>query len=156
MIEVKIKLVRKEAVPPTHQTEGAACMDLHACLDEPVVLEPLDRLAVPTGIALEMPIGYEAQVRARSGFAINQGLGLVNGIGTIDSDFRGEIKVLVINWGKEPITLTPGMRIAQMLFAKYETVEWQLTDKLSETERQTGAFGSTGAGGQAVPKPLED
>jgi dUTP pyrophosphatase len=150
MIEPKIKLLRPEAAPPSRQTEGSAGMDIHACLDQPIILKPMERTAVPTGLAIELPLGYEAQIRARSGFAINQGIGLVNGIGTIDPDFRGEIKVLVINWGEEPVTITPGMRIAQMVIGKYEQVEWQYSEELSESERSEGGFGSTGAGGQSV------
>ena len=150
MLNLKIKLLRPEAVPPSHQTEGSAGMDLHACIDAPIVMQPLDREAIPTGIALELPLGYEAQIRARSGFALNQGLGLVNGIGTIDPDYRGEIKILVINWGKEPVTITPGMRIAQMVVTRYEEVEWQYVDELSETVRREDGFGSTGTGGQGI------
>jgi dUTP pyrophosphatase len=150
MIQLKIKLLRPEAAPPSKQTEGSAGMDLHACLDKPEVLQPMERLAIPTGIAIELPLGYEAQLRARSGFAINQGIGLVNGIGTIDPDFRGEIKVLVINWGTEPVTITPGMRIAQMVVGKYETVDWQYSEELSQSGRSDGGFGSTGSGGQSV------
>lgn len=148
MIDIKIKLLRPESVPPSRQTEGSAGMDLHACLDTPIELKPGERIAVPSGIALELPAGIEAQIRARSGLAAKHGVGLANGIGTIDSDFRGEIDIILINWGDEAFTVRPGMRIAQMVIARYDTPNWQVTETLSKTQRGGKMFGSTGMGGQ--------
>ena len=105
---------------------------------------PGDRYPVPTGLFFALPAGYEAQVRARSGLALKHGIGLPNGVGTIDSDYRGELKVLLINWGREPFTIRDGDRIAQLVIARYETVEWESVDSLDETDRGTGGFGSTG------------
>jgi dUTP pyrophosphatase len=119
-------------------------MDAHACLDEPMTLQPLERAMVPTGLAFEIPEGYEMQVRARSGLSIKHGIAMVNGVGTIDADYRGELNALVINLGQEAFTIEPGMRIAQLLVTKYEKVSWQPTETLSETERGAGGFGSTG------------
>ena len=119
-------------------------MDLRACLEEPVEILPGKRYLVPTGLAIELPQGYEAQIRARSGLAVKFGIGLVNGIGTIDSDYRGEIKVPLINWGEEPFRIENGDRIAQMVIAAYERAEWEITDSLEETERGAGGFGHTG------------
>lgn len=146
--QIKIKLVRPEAVPPARQTDGSAGMDLHVCLDEPLELEPGAWATVPIGIALELPLGFEAQIRARSGLAAKYGVGLANGIGTIDSDFRGEINVILINWGQMPFTLQPGMRVAQMIISRYEFTEWDITTELTPTERGDHKFGSTGLGGQ--------
>lgn len=144
MIELKIKIVRDGAVVPRYQTEGAAGLDLSACLDEPVTVEPGKQVIVPTGIALEIPVGYEVQVRARSGLAAKHGIGLTNGIGTIDSDYRGEINVILINWGEEPFEITNGMRVAQMVVTKYEQATIEVTEELSATQRGAGKFGSTG------------
>lgn len=119
-------------------------MDLRAALDAPVVLQPGKRALVPTGLYLGLPEGYEAQIRARSGLAIRHGIGLVNGIGTIDSDYRGEICVALINLGEEPFTVQDGDRIAQMVIARYERVEWEPAENLGETERGAGGFGHTG------------
>jgi dUTP pyrophosphatase len=118
-------------------------MDLHACLDESVMLKPMERRMIPTGIAIALPVGYEAQVRARSGLSIKHGITMVNGVGTIDADYRGEIGVLVINLGTENFTIEPDMRIAQLVIAKYETASWQESDSLDETVRGEGGFGST-------------
>lgn len=129
---------------PAYETEGAAGMDVQASLGRDLVLNPGERALVPTGLFIELPTGYEAQIRARSGLAIKNGIGLVNGVGTIDSDYRGEIKVPLINWGQEPFTVQDGDRIAQMVIAKYERVQWQESDKLADTERGKGGFGHTG------------
>lgn len=144
MIELKIKIVRDGAVVPRYQTKGASGLDLSACLNEPVTAEPGRQVIVPTGIALEIPVGYEVQIRARSGLAAKHGIGLTNGIGTIDSDYRGEINVILINWGEEPFEITNGMRIAQMIVAKYEQATLEITEELSETNRNNKRFGSTG------------
>ncbi len=141
---VKIKLVTKEGNIPKYETTGSAGMDLKATLTEPIILAPTERKLVPTGLFIELPKGYEAQVRARSGLAIKHGITLINCIGTIDSDYRGEIKVPLVNLGTEPFEIKNGERIAQIIVAKYETVEWEIVKKLSKTERGEGGFGHTG------------
>ncbi|MBQ9179532.1 MAG: dUTP diphosphatase [Firmicutes bacterium] len=140
----KIKVISKSGILPKYETEGSAGMDVRAYLDEPVVLKPGERALVPTGLFMEIPTGYECQVRARSGLAVRHGIGLVNGIGTIDSDYRGEIKVALINWGAEDFIIENGERIAQLVFAQYEPVSLKIEDELSETERGAGGFGHTG------------
>lgn len=141
-MEIKIRSERGRM--PSYETEGSAGMDLQASLDAPVVINPGERTLIPTGLFIELPPGYEAQIRARSGLAIKKGIGLVNGVGTIDSDYRGEIKVALINWGQEPFTVQDGDRIAQMVIAKYERITWQSVAKLQQTERGDGGFGHTG------------
>lgn len=129
---------------PAYETEGSAGMDLRADLEESISLEPGGRALIPTGLFIELPQGYEAQIRARSGLAIKQGIGLVNGVGTIDSDYRGEIKVALINWGQEPVVIQDGDRIAQMVIARYERITWKQVDELGDTKRGAGGFGHTG------------
>lgn len=141
---MKVKIKSESGILPFYETEGSAGMDLRAYLDEPVTLAPGKRMLVPTGLYIELPAGYEAQIRARSGLAIKKGIGLVNGIGTIDSDYRGEIKVILINWGEDDFVIENGDRIAQMVIAKYERIEWEETADLTETERGSGGFGHTG------------
>lgn len=141
---MKIRIKCDSGILPFYETEGSAGMDLRAFIDEPLTLKPGQRMLVPTGLYIELPVGYEAQIRARSGLAIKKGIGLVNGIGTIDSDYRGEIKVILINWGEEDFVIENGDRIAQMVIARYERVEWKETDDLSETKRGSGGFGHTG------------
>ncbi len=141
---IEVKLVTKEGNIPAYETSGSAGMDLKATLDEPIVLNPGQRMLVPTGLFIELPFGYEAQVRARSGLAIKHGITLINAIGTVDSDYRGEIKVPLVNLGDEPFEIRNGERIAQMVINKYEQVQWKVVDKLSETERGEGGFGHTG------------
>ncbi|MCQ4635956.1 dUTP diphosphatase [Anaerovorax odorimutans] len=141
---MEIKIRSERGYLPSYETEGAAGMDLRASLKSPITLEPGERVLVPTGLYIELPQGFEAQVRARSGLAIKRGIGLVNGVGTIDSDYRGEIKVALINWGKDPFIINDGERIAQMVVARYEKVVWKLTGELEETERGGGGFGHTG------------
>ncbi len=141
---MKMKIISKSGRVPRYETEGAAGFDISAYLDEPLTLKPGDRMLVPTGLYFEVPQGYEAQVRARSGLAIRHGLGLVNGIGTIDSDYRGEVRVPMINWGNEPYTINDGERIAQVVINRFERVDLELSDKLSDTERGEGGFGHTG------------
>lgn len=143
-MNVKIKKLRDEAIVPEYQTTQAAAMDLHACLEEPMTIKPMERAMVPTGWALELPVGYEAQVRARSGLSIKHGITMVNGIGTIDADYRGELGVLVINLGQQPFVVEPGMRIAQLVVAKYEQVAWHETEELGKTARGDRGYGSTG------------
>ena len=142
-MNIQIKKLKNNAILPQYQTAQAAGMDVHACLDEPVTLAPMERRMIPTGLAIALPSGYEAQIRARSGLSIKHGITMVNGIGTIDADYRGEIGVLVINLGQEPFVIEPDMRIAQLVIARYETAQWQETDELSETLRGEGGFGST-------------
>lgn len=141
---MKIRIKSDSGILPFYETDGSAGMDLRAFIDEPLTLKPGQRMLVPTGLYIELPVGYEAQIRARSGLAIKKGIGLVNGIGTIDSDYRGEIKVILINWGEEDFVIENGDRIAQMVIARYERVEWKETDDLSETKRGSGGFGHTG------------
>ncbi|EFI42279.1 MULTISPECIES: dUTP diphosphatase [Peptoniphilus] len=142
---MKIKIVNKSKNElPKYQTEGSSGMDLQANIEEPIVLKSLDRTLIPTGLFIELPNGYEAQVRARSGLALKKGLSLPNGIGTIDSDYRGEIKVIIINLGKEDVIINPGDRIAQLVIIKYERVELDIVNELNETDRESGGFGHTG------------
>lgn len=119
-------------------------MDLRANISEPIELKPLERILVPTGIFIELPDGYEAQIRPRSGLAINHGITMLNTPGTIDADYRGEIKVITVNLSNQPYTINPGDKIAQMIIAKHETIEWINVDELSSTERDSGGFGHTG------------
>ncbi|MCX6728934.1 MAG: dUTP diphosphatase [Candidatus Saccharibacteria bacterium] len=141
---MKIKKLRKNAILPEYQTEHSAGMDLHACLDAPMTIPSMGRAMVPTGIAIELPIGFEAQVRARSGLSIKHGITMANGIGTVDSDYRGELGVLVVNLSDEPFTIESGMRIAQMVIARFEHIDWDEVENLSDTKRGTGGYGSTG------------
>lgn len=119
-------------------------MDLVACIEKPIVLQPHGRAVIPTGIAIALPEGYEAQIRGRSGLAAKFGVMPANGVGTIDADYRGEIGVILLNTSEEPFTVEPGMRVAQLVIARYERVEWIEVDDLDETERGAGGFGSTG------------
>lgn len=142
---MKIKIINqsKHALPE-YKTELSAGVDLTANLDESVVIKPLERLLIPTGLYLELPAGYEAQVRPRSGLALKHGLSVLNSPGTIDADYRGEIRVILINLSNEEFVINDGERIAQMVIAKHETAVWELTESLGETERGAGGFGSTG------------
>ena len=141
---MEIKIKSESGIVPAYETAGSVGMDIRAYLKEPVELLPGQRALIPTGIYLEIPEGYEVQIRARSGLAIKRGIGLVNGIGTIDSDYRGEVKITLINWGDEPFVISNGERVAQMVAARYEKVEFTVADELSETERGSGGFGHTG------------
>jgi len=143
-VEVKVKKLNPKATLPAYQTEHAAAMDVHACIDTPITLQPLERAMIPTGLAFEIPEGYEMQVRARSGLSIKHGLTMVNGVGTIDADYRGELNILVINLGQDPFVIEPDMRVAQLLVTKYDKVVWSVAETLSETDRGEGGFGSTG------------
>lgn len=129
---------------PSYATEDSAGMDLKANIDQPVVLAPLERAIVPTGISIELPSGFEAQIRPRSGLAAKHGISIVNSPGTIDADYRGEIKVILVNLSNEPFSINPGERIAQMVVARYEKVQWQAVEELGESGRGSGGFGSTG------------
>ena len=142
---MKVKIVNKSAFPtPAYATEKSAGMDLKADLPAPLVLGPLERAMVPTGLFIALPDGTEAQVRPRSGIAAKHGISVLNSPGTIDADYRGEIKVILVNLSNEPFTINPGERIAQMVVARYEQVAWEEVEVLDETERGDGGFGSTG------------
>lgn len=141
---MKIKIKTLSGILPQYETEGSAGMDIRAYIDEPAVIEPGCRALIPTGLFMEIPPGYEVQIRARSGLAVKHGIGLTNGVGTIDSDYRGEIKVSLINWGDEPFTVNNGDRIAQMVVARYESAYLEQVEQLSETDRGDGGFGHTG------------
>ena len=143
---LKVKIVNKSQWPdPAYATVASAGMDLRADIAEPVVPKPLERRLVPTGIFIELPAGYEAQVRPRSGLATKHGVTVINSPGTVDADYRGELKVSLVNLSSEPFEIVPGERIAQMVVAAHETVEWEKVEALSETERGAGGWGSTGA-----------
>ena len=129
---------------PAYATALSAGMDLRACLTEPVVLRPLERAMVPTGLFIALPEGYEAQIRPRSGLAAKKGITVLNSPGTVDADYRGEIRVILVNLSNEDFTVEPGERIAQMVIAKHERVEWDEVEVLDETVRGAGGFGSTG------------
>ena len=142
---MEIKVINKSKHPlPHYETELSAGMDLRANIDEPIVLDTLERVLVKTGLFIELPQGYEAQVRPRSGLALKKGITCLNSPGTIDADYRGEIGVILVNLSKEPFTIEDGERIAQLVIAKHERAEWIEAVELSETERGAGGFGSTG------------
>jgi len=142
---VKVNIINQSAHPlPAYETQGAAGMDIRANLTEDVVLHPLDRKLIPTGLFIALPLGFEAQLRPRSGMAFKHGITLPNSPATIDSDYRGEIKVAVINLSKETYTIKNGERIAQMVVARHETVQWEIVETLDETHRGESGFGSTG------------
>ncbi|MBR3053206.1 MAG: dUTP diphosphatase [Firmicutes bacterium] len=142
---MKLRIISESGRIPKYETPLSAGFDIAAWLpDGPVTLGPGERYLVPTGIFMELPEGYEAQVRARSGLAVKHGIGLVNGIGTIDADYRGEVRVALINWGKEPFLINDGDRIAQIVINRFEQAEFECAEELSETERGAGGFGHTG------------
>ena len=142
---MKIRIVNKSKYPsPSYATELSAGVDLKANLKEPVTIGPLERTLVPTGLYIALPAGYEAQVRPRSGLAAKHGITVLNTPGTIDADYRGEIKVIVVNLSNQPFEIVPGERIAQMVIARHEVAQWEEVDQLDSTERGAGGFGSTG------------
>ena len=143
-MDFKITKVRDGAIIPAYQTEYSAGMDLYACIDKPITLKPMERVLIPTGLSIELPVGYESQIRARSGLSLKYGIAMANGVGTIESDYRGEYGVILINFGDMPFVIEPNMRVAQLVISKYERVDWQEVDSLSETKRGKGGFGSTG------------
>lgn len=143
-MKVAIQKLSPQAVYPEYQTAHAAGMDIAACMVDPVMIAPHERAIIPTGFAIALPPGYEAQVRARSGLAAKFGIMPANGIGTIDADYRGEVGVILLNTSNEPFVVEPGMRIAQMVVTRYEVVEWEAVDSLDETVRGNGGYGSTG------------
>ncbi|MBQ1624361.1 MAG: dUTP diphosphatase [Bacteroidales bacterium] len=142
---MKVKIVNRSPYPlPAYATALSAGMDLRANLAEPLVLGTLERSMVPTGLYIELPAGFEAQIRPRSGLAAKHGISIVNAPGTIDADYRGEIRVVLVNLSNEPFTVEPGERIAQMVVARHEQVEWESVEELAESGRGSGGFGSTG------------
>jgi dUTP pyrophosphatase len=143
-MKVDIKKLSDAAVIPQYATEQSAGQDLHAVLDEPVTLRSLERKLIKTDLAIALPVGYEAQVRPRSGLALKHGITVLNTPGTIDADYRGNIGVILVNLSSEPFTINNGERIAQLVVSKYERVEWNEVEELSETNRGSGGFGSTG------------
>ena len=142
--QIRVKIISESGILPSYETAGSAGMDVRAYLDEPIHLKPGQRALVPTGIRMELPMGLEAQIRARSGLSIRHGLAMVNGVGTIDSDYRGEIMLPVINLGDENILIENGDRLAQMIIARYERIQWEPATELNQTERSEGGFGHTG------------
>jgi len=142
---MKVKILNKSPHPlPDYATAFSAGMDLRAYIEQPVVLQSLQRAMIPTGIYIQLPEGYEAQIRPRSGLAAKHGIGIVNSPGTIDADYRGEIRVILVNLSNEPFTVNDGERICQMVVAQHARVEWTVVDELDETTRGEGGFGHTG------------
>ncbi len=142
---MKVQIINKSKhALPAYATDLSAGMDLRANIDAPIELQPLGRTLVPTGLFMALPAGYEAQVRPRSGLAIKKGITVLNSPGTIDADYRGEVCVILVNLSNEPFTITDGERIAQMVIARHEQVEWSEVQVLDETERGAGGFGHTG------------
>lgn len=145
MEQIDVKIVNRGGnALPAYGTALSAGMDLRASLDAPVTLQPLERRLIPTGVSIELPAGYECQIRPRSGLALKQGLTVLNSPGTIDADYRGEIGVVMVNLSAEPQTIAPGDRICQMVVARHATVRWQPVDALGDTTRGAGGFGHTG------------
>ncbi len=145
MEKITVNIINNSANPlPAYETSGSAGMDLRASLDQPMVLEPLQRAMVPTGIHIALPEGYECQIRPRSGLAAKHGITVLNSPGTIDADYRGEIKVILVNLSNEPFTINPGERVCQMVISRYSRAEWIQVETLDETERGSGGFGHTG------------
>lgn len=141
---LKVECLEHNRVLPEYKTSGAAGMDLCAAIEEPVVLKPLERALIPTGLKIELEKGYEAQIRPRSGLSIKHGITLINCVGTIDEDYRGEVCVPVVNLSSEEYTIMPDERIAQMVISKYEKAKIDVVTELSDTQRGEGGFGSTG------------
>lgn len=142
---MQIPIINRSRHPlPEYQTAHAAGLDVRANLPEPITLKPLQRALIPTGLFLEIPVGYEVQVRPRSGLAYKHGIGIVNSPGTIDADYRGELKVLLVNLSDQDFVVQDGERVAQLVVARHETIAWQPANSLSETQRGTGGYGSTG------------
>jgi dUTP pyrophosphatase len=143
--EMKVKIINKSQHKlPEYSTLFSAGMDLYASLDEPITLKPLERVLIGTGLFIELPVGYEAQIRPRSGLAIKKGITVLNSPGTIDADYRGEIQVILVNLSSEPFVVGNGERICQMIVAKHERVEWETTKELNSSIRGSGGFGHTG------------
>ena len=143
-VMIKVKIISDSGIYPEYETEGSAGMDIRAHIDEPVIIKPGERKLIPTGLRIQLPAGYEAQIRARSGLAIRNGITLINAIGTIDSDYRGEIKVGLVNLSDEDHVIENGDRIAQMVISEYKRAVLEPAEDLEETERGSGGFGHTG------------
>jgi len=142
---MKVKIVNHSPYPcPAYATPLSAGLDLKANIAEPIVLQPLQRVLVPTGLYIALPPGYEAQVRPRSGLAVKHGITVLNSPGTVDADYRGELRTILVNLSDQPFEILPGERIAQLVVARYEQVEWEEVEVLDSTERGAGGFGSTG------------
>ncbi|MGM9738649.1 MAG: dUTP diphosphatase [Candidatus Cryptobacteroides sp.] len=142
---MKVRIVNKSKFPsPAYATPLSAGMDIRANLEEPLTLAPLERALVPTGLYIALPEGYECQVRPRSGLAVKHGITVLNSPGTVDADYRGELRTLLVNLSDKPFVIEPGERIAQMIVSRHETVEWEEVEVLDDTERGAGGFGSTG------------
>ena len=142
---MKVRIINKSSNElPSYQTEASAGMDLRAELEKPVDLAPLERAVIGTGLYMELPAGFEAQVRPRSGLAAKKGISVLNSPGTIDADYRGEIGVILVNISNEPVRIEPGERIAQMVISRFEQALWEEVEVLSQTDRGSGGFGSTG------------
>ncbi len=142
---MQVKVInRSRHALPSYETMASAGMDVRANLDEPIELKPLERALVKTGLFMEIPVGYECQVRPRSGLALKQGISVLNAPGTIDADYRGEVGVILVNLSDQPFVINDGERIAQLVFAQVEQAQWTETEELSETDRGAGGFGSTG------------
>ncbi len=145
MERIKVKIINDSSNPlPAYETPSSAGMDVRARLDSPVTLQPLQRALIPTGLRIQLPQGYECQVRPRSGLALKHGISLVNTPGTVDADYRAEIGIIVINLSDQPYTITDGERIAQLVIKEYVHVTWEQVDRIDETERGEGGFGHTG------------
>lgn len=145
MAPIQVKIVNRSSNElPAYSTPGSSGMDIRAEINQPVALKSMERCMIPTGLFIELPFGYEAQIRPRSGLAIKQGLTCLNTPGTIDADYRGEIKIILINLSRDEQVIQPGDRIAQMVIQKVETVDWCLVNELEETKRNAGGFGHTG------------
>lgn len=145
MDRIKVKIINKSGNPlPAYETPSSAGMDVRACTTEPIVVKPLQRVLVPTGLRVQLPQGYEMQIRPRSGLALRHGITLANSPGTVDADYRGEIGVIVINLSDQPFVINDGDRICQMVITQYSHVHWEEVERIDETERGDGGFGHTG------------
>lgn len=145
MSEIKVKIINRSHHPlPAYETPGAAGMDVRANLDEPIVLQPMQRVLIPTGLYMQLPQGFECQIRPRSGLALKYGITVANAPGTVDADYRGEIKVILLNVSDRPFTVNDGERVCQMVIARYERVAWESVERIDTTERGDGGFGHTG------------
>ncbi len=143
---MKVKVINKSGMAlPSYATAASAGMDVRAAIEAPVTLAPLGRAVVPTGVYLEIPVGFEVQVRPRSGLAAKKGITVLNAPGTIDADYRGEVCVILVNLSQEPFVIERGERIAQLVLARHEVIEWEIAEKLEESQRGEGGFGSTGS-----------
>lgn len=145
MNSIKVKIINDSGYDlPAYETPSSAGMDIHAHLDAPIVLKPLQRALIPTGLRMQLPRGYECQIRPRSGLALKHGISIVNTPGTVDADYRGEVGVILINLSSEPFVINPGERVAQFVIKKYERIEWETVERLDETKRGAQGFGHTG------------